>query len=79
MAIECSYNDKNQDFSKLESETLIDLLVELNNVQNKTSLSKFEIFRIECKLTDILKKLLDICNKNVFSSFKLELVMADDK
>ena len=78
MAINCSCNDKNKVFLKLENETLIDLFVELNNVQNKTSLSRFEIFHIEYKLTDIFQKLLDICNKNVFSSFKLELTMVDD-
>jgi hypothetical protein len=80
MIIDCSYKVKNKGFSKLENEALVDLFIELCNTKNEIySLSKFESFQIECKLTDILKRLLDICNKNVFSSFKLELVMVDDK
>ena len=39
--------------------------------------SKFEIFQIECNVTDILKKLVESCNKNVFSNFNLELRMED--
>jgi hypothetical protein len=79
MIIDCNYKDKNKGFSN-ENETLVNLFIELCNTKNQIySLSKFEIFKIECKLTDTLKKLLDICNKNVFSSFKLELAMADDK
>ena len=79
MVIDCNYKDKNKGFSKHENEALINLFIELNNIQNQTeSVSTFEIFQNECKLTDILKKLLDICNKNVFFSFKLELSMVDD-
>jgi hypothetical protein len=79
MAINYIYNDKNISFLKEENETILDLFVKLNNIQHRTkALSKIEIFQSECKLTDILKKLLDICNKNVFSNFKLELKMVDD-
>ena len=79
MIIDCNYQDKNKGFSKLENDTIKELFIKLNNIQNQTSsLSKFEIFQSEGKLTDVLKKLLDICNKNVFSSFKLELTMVDD-
>jgi len=79
MAIVCNYNNKNKGFSKHENEALIHVFVELCNIQNRiSSVSKFETFQIECKLTDILKRLLDIYNKNVFSSFKLELTMVDD-
>jgi hypothetical protein len=77
MIIDCNYKDKNKGFSKFEKGTLNDLIVELNNIQNP--LSKFETFEIECKLTDILKKFLDSCNKNLLSSFKLDLTMVDDK
>jgi hypothetical protein len=76
MIIDFNYKDGNKGFPKLEKGTLKDLIVELSNIQNP--LSKFEIVQNECKLTDILKKLLDIYNKNVFCSFKLELTMMDD-
>jgi hypothetical protein len=79
MIIDFNYKDENKGFSKLENDTIKELFIKLNNIQNQTSsLSKFEIFQSEGKLTDVLKKLLDICNKNVFSSFKLELTMVDD-
>jgi hypothetical protein len=79
MAIVYNYNNKNKGFSKQENEALIYLFIELYNIQNQiSSLSEFETFQIECKLTDILKRLLDIYNKNVFSSYKLELTMVDD-
>jgi hypothetical protein len=79
MIIDSNNKDKNKVFSKLEKEKLNELFIKLNNIQNQTSsLSRFEIFQSECKLTNILKKILDICNKNVFSSFKLELTMVDD-
>ena len=79
MIINFNYKDENKGFSKLENDTIKELFIKLNNIQNQTSsLSKFEIFQSEGKLTDVLKKLLDICNKNVFSSFKLELTMVDD-
>jgi hypothetical protein len=80
MIIDFKYKGKNKGFSKHENEALIHIFIELNNIENQTeSLSTFEIFQNECKLTDILKKLLDICNKNVFSSFKLELAMVSKK
>jgi hypothetical protein len=79
MIIGCNYKDKNKGFSKHEMK-LSNLIIELNNIQNKTSLlSQFEIFQIKCKLTDILQKFVDFCNNNVFWSFKLELKMVDDK
>jgi hypothetical protein len=79
MIIDCNYKDKNKGFSKHENEALVNLFIELYNKRNRiSSVSKIEIFQSECKLTDILKNLLDICNKNVFSNFKLELTMVDD-
>ena len=56
----------------------INLFFELDKFLNRTSsLSKFDKFQIECKVTDILKKLVDICNNNVFSNFNLELRMEE--
>lgn len=79
MVIDYNYKDKNKGFSKHKNEALVNLSIELYNIQNRiSSVSKIEIFQSECKLTDILKNLLDICNKNVFSNFKLELTMVDD-
>ena len=78
MIIDTIYQD-NKGFFDFKSEILEILFLELNQFVNQTSLSKFERVRIECNLTDIFQKLLDICNKNVFSSFKLELVIMDDK
>ena len=78
MTIDYNYKDKNKGFSELKNEILINLFFELHKFLNRnTPLSKFEIFQIECKVTDILKKLVDICNKNVFSNFNLELRMED--
>ena len=76
MIIDFNYKDENKGFSNLEKETLNELFAELNNIHNP--ISKFETFQIEYKVTGFLKKLLDICNKNVFFSFKLELSMVDD-
>jgi hypothetical protein len=79
MIIDYSYKVKNKGFST-EHEALINLFIELYHAKNEIySLSKIKIIQNECKLTDILQELLDTCNKNVFSSFKLELVMTDDK
>ena len=78
MAIDCNYKDKNKGFLEPKNE-IINLSFELDKFLNRNSpISKYETSQIECKLTDILKKLLDICNKNVFSNFKLELAMVDD-
>ena len=76
MIIDCNYKDENKGFSNLEKETLYELFDELNNIQNP--ISKFKIFQIEYKVTGLIKKLLDICNKNIFSNFNLELRMEDD-
>ena len=74
MIIECNYKGKNKGFSDFKNETLVDLFFKLNKFQNgNTLLSKFEIFQIEYKVTGILKKLVDRCNKNIFSNFNLEL------
>ena len=74
MIIDCNYNHKNKGFPTLKNEILIDLSFELDKFLNQT-LSKIEIFQIECKVTDTLKKIIDICNSNVFVSFNLELRM----
>ena len=77
MTTEYNYKDKNKVFSKLKDETLLELF-ELHKLLNRNiSLSKFEIFQIECTVTGILKKLVDSCNKNVFYNFNLELKMKD--
>jgi hypothetical protein len=79
MVIDRNYKDKNKGFPELKNEILLDLYFELHNFLNRnTPISKFEIFQIECKVTDILKKLVDRCNKNIFSNFNLELRMEDD-
>ena len=78
MIIEYNHKDKNKDFSDFKNETFVDLFFKLYIFQNcNPLLSKFEIFQIECKVTGILKKLLESCNKNVFSNFNLELRMED--
>jgi len=71
---EYNYKDKNKGFPVFKNEILIDLSCELDKFLNRT-LSKIEIFQIECKVTDTLKKIVDICNNNVFVSFNLELRM----
>ena len=71
---EYNYKDKNKGFPVFKNEILIDLSFELDKFLNQT-LSKIEIFQIECKVTDTLKKIVDICNNNVFVSFNLELRM----
>lgn len=76
MTVEYNYKVKNKGFLELKNEALVNLFIELYNIQNRiSSVSKIEIFQNECKLTDIFKKLLDICNNNVFVSFNLELRM----
>ena len=78
MTIEYNYKDKNKGFFEFKDETLLDLFFKLHKILNRNiSLSKFEIFQIECTVTGILKKLVDSCNKNVFSNFNLELRMED--
>ena len=71
---EYNYKDKHKGFHAFKNEILIDLSFELDKFLNQT-LSKIEIFQIECKVTDTLKKIVDICNNNVFVSFNLELSM----
>ncbi len=74
---EYNYTDKNKGFPTFKNEILN--LLELHKFLNHdTPISKFEIFQIECKVTDILKKLVESCNKNVFFNFNLELRMEDD-
>ena len=78
MVIDCNYKDKNKGFPESKNE-ILNLFLQLHKFLNRNvPKSKIEIFQSECKLTDILKNLLDICNKNVFSNFKLELTMVDD-
>jgi len=76
MAIDCNYKDKNKGFPAFKNEILN--LLELHKFLNRNvPFSKFETFQTECKVTDILKKLVESCNKNVFSNFTLELRMED--
>jgi hypothetical protein len=74
MTVEYNYKVKNNGFPAFKNEILIDLSRELDKFLNRT-LSKIEIFQIECKVTDTLKKIVDICNNNVLVSFNLELRM----
>jgi hypothetical protein len=78
MVIDCNYKDKNKGFYVPKSELLIELFTELHNfVIQSSSLTKIERFQAECKLTEIIKKLVDICNNSVFLSFNLELKMVE--
>ena len=51
MTIEYNYKDKNKGFPTFKNEILRDLSFELDKFLNQT-LSKIEIFQIECKVTD---------------------------
>ena len=69
---EYNYKDKNKGFHEPKNE-ILNLFLELHKFLNSNILfSKFETFQTECKVTDILKKLLESCNKNVFSNFNLD-------
>ena len=77
MVIDCNYKDKNKGFPEPKNE-ILNLFLELHKFLNRNvPFSKFETFQTECKVTDILKKLVESCNKNVFSNFTLELRMED--
>ena len=77
MIIDCNYKDKNKDFS-FTNETLQNLFFELDKLPKRpSSLSNFNKFHFECNATDILQKLVDFCNKNIFSNFSLELKMVE--
>ena len=78
MTIEYNYKDKNKGFPELKKNEILNLFLELHKFLNRNApISKFEIFQIECKVTDILKKLADRCNKKLFFNFTLELRMED--
>jgi hypothetical protein len=80
--VENMYNNnnnlKNKDFGNhkynciLNSITL--LFLELINYEQNQSKTKITEVILECKLTDILQKLLDVCNSH-FENFKLRLEM----
>jgi hypothetical protein len=77
MIIDCNYKDKNKCFPKPKNE-ILNLFLELYKFLNRNApISKFEIFQPEFKVTDILIKLVESCNKNVFFNFNLELRMED--
>jgi hypothetical protein len=77
MIINYNYKDKNKDFS-FTNETLQNLFFELDKLPKRpSSLSNFNKFQFECNATDILQKLIDFCNKNIFSNFNLELKMVE--
>lgn len=77
MVIDCNYKDKNKGFPEPKNE-ILNLFLELHKFLNSNvPKSKFEIFQIKCKVTGILKKLVESCNKNVFFNFTLELRMED--
>ena len=78
MVIDYNYKDKNKGFPEPKKHEILNLFLELHKFLNhNASISKFEIFQIECKVTDILKKLVETCNKNVLFNFTLELRMED--
>ena len=78
MVIDCNYKDKNKGFPEPKRNEILNLFLELHKFLNRNEpISKFEIFQTECKVTDILKKLVESCNKNVFFNFTLELRMED--
>ena len=73
-----NYKDKNKGFPELKKNEILNLFLELHKFLNHNApISKFAIFQIECKVTDIIKKLVESCNKNVFFNFTLELRMED--
>lgn len=77
MIIDCNYKDKNKGFS-FKNETLQNLFFELDKLPNRpSSLCNFNKFQFECNATDILQKLVDFCNNNIFSNFNLELKMVE--
>ena len=77
MVIDYNYKDKNKGFPELKKNEILNLLEFHKFLNHNTPISKFEIFQIECKVTDSLKKLVESCNKNVFFNFNLELRMED--
>jgi hypothetical protein len=78
MTISNIHTVKNKGFFEFKNETLFDLFFELHKIQYRNiPLSEVEKFQIECKFTDILNKLVDVCNKYFFFNFNLELRMED--
>ena len=78
MTIAYISKDKNKGFYVPKSEILIELFIELHNfLIRPSSLKKIEIFQAECKLTEIIKRVIDICNNSVFVSFNLGLRMEE--
>ena len=77
MIIDSNYKDKNKGFS-FKNEILQNLFFELDKLPKRpSSLSNFNKFQFECNATDILQKLVDFCNNNIFSNFNLELKMVE--
>ena len=76
------YNNRNQnnkDFSYQNNNNILNsiflLLSDLkNNEHNQFSQTKIDQVILECKLTDIMQKILDICNP-ILKNFKLRLEM----
>ena len=70
---------KNKDFRYQDNSNILNsiylLIAELkSNEQNQSSKTKITQVILECKLTDILQKLLDVCNSH-YENFKLRLEM----
>jgi hypothetical protein len=77
MIIDCNYKDKNKGFS-FKNEILQNLFFDLDKLPKRpSSLPNFNKFQFECNATDILQKLVDFCNNNIFSNFNLELKMVE--
>ena len=76
------YNNRNQinkDFAYQNNNNILSsiflLLSDLkNNEQNQFSQTKLDQVILECKLTDIIQKILDVCNP-ILKNFKLRLEM----
>jgi hypothetical protein len=72
-------NKNNKDFSSQNNNHILNsiflLLSDLkNNEHNQFSQTKIDQVILECKLTDIMQKILDICNP-ILKNFKLRLEM----
>ena len=70
---------KNKDFDYQINSNIINsiflLFTELKKFeQNQSSKTKIDEVILECKMTDIIQKLLDVCNPH-FKNFKLRLEM----
>ena len=62
-----NYNDENKDFSFTNLRLVVGFFESFKFPNHNSSLIKFEILQIKCKVTDIFKKVVRIDKKNLFS------------